>query len=141
MHGFGQADVARIASAFLVPGRGPGHVLSEYRAMRERIERAHIQRRRALLRRLRAQWAGRGVTLVPMFTSLTQGYSPAQIERLRGELARNGDIEATFRAIEQANIKRGSRPPRRRFAAGRRSGRRPARPARRRRFRSRRRSF
>jgi hypothetical protein len=104
MVGFHQHEVARIASSFLVPGRDPRLVLGEYRSMRERLERAHIRRRRALLRRLREQWAGRGVTLVPMFASVTEGYSPAQIEQLRFELARGGSIEATFEAIEQANL-------------------------------------
>jgi hypothetical protein len=104
MVGFHQHEVARIASAFLVPGRDPRFVLGEYRGMRERLERAHTRRRRALLRRLRELWAGRGVTLVPMFASVTEGYSPAQIERLRFELARGGAIEATFEAIEQANL-------------------------------------
>jgi hypothetical protein len=104
MYGFEQQDVARIASAFLVRGHEPEYMLEQYRLLRERLEHTHIERRRLLLRRLCAEWAGRGVTLVPMFASVTEGYSPAQIERLRFELARGGQIEATFEAIERANV-------------------------------------
>jgi hypothetical protein len=105
VHGFTAPEIARIAAAFL-PGSGSTEsVVGVYRSVREARERAHIERRRRLLRRLRAQWATEQPAIVPLFESLTRGYSPAQVERLRCELERSGDVDAVFEQIEGANLR------------------------------------
>ena len=105
VHGFTAPEIARIASAFL-PGGSAESVVEAYRAVREARERAHVERRRRLLRLLRAQWAIEQPALVPLFEAISRGFSPAQAERLRSELERSGDVEAVFEQIEMANLRR-----------------------------------
>jgi hypothetical protein len=103
--GFTAPEIARIAAAFL-PGGSPESVVEVYRAVREARERAHVERRRRLLRLLRAQWAMEQPAMVPLFEAITRGFSPAQVALLRAELERSGEVEAVFEQIEAENLRR-----------------------------------
>ncbi|MEP7125823.1 MAG: hypothetical protein ABJE95_33135, partial [Byssovorax sp.] len=106
VHGFSSPEIARIAAAFLPGNGGSESAFEVYRAVRDAREQTRRERRRLLFRRLCEQWAGEMPAIVPLFEGITRGFSPAQTEQLRFELARRGNAEAVFEEIEADNARR-----------------------------------